>query len=98
MMLDTRQVGLLLGVCPKTVVKRAQRLGVGQRDTSRQAHPWMFTRADVELLMNAQPRCQPSYPRCTILTPNGELCDECEWELEHGGRYQYVDELTGEER
>ena len=29
MMLDTRQVGLLLGVCPKTVVKRAQRLGVG---------------------------------------------------------------------
>jgi hypothetical protein len=98
MMLDTRQVGLLLGCSPKIVRKRAQRLGVGQRDTSRQAHPWMFTRADVERLMNAQPRCQPRCPRCTILTPNGELCTECEWELEHGGRYQYVDELTGEER
>jgi hypothetical protein len=54
--------------------------------------------AEVERLMNALPRCQPRCPRCTILTPNGELCDECEWELEHGGRYQYVDELTGEVR
>jgi hypothetical protein len=46
MMLDTRQVGLLLGCSPKTVRKRAQRLGVGQHDTSRRNHPWMFTRAD----------------------------------------------------
>jgi len=97
-MLDTRQVGLLLGCSPKTVRKHAQRLGVGQRDTTMPQHPWLFTAAEVEQMLDAiVPRQRPPHcPRCEILTDDGGLCAECQWELEHDGRYQYIDELTGE--
>ena len=98
MMFDTRQVGLLLGLRPYRVIRCAQRMGLGRRDTTKPQQPWLFTVDEVEQMLDAiVPRQRPPHcPRCEILTDEGFLCAECQWELEHDGRYQYMDELTGE--
>lgn len=59
---------------------------------------WLFTPDEVEQMLAAiVPRQRPPHcHRCEILTDDGGLCAECQWELEHDGRYQYMDEMTGE--
>ncbi len=99
-MIDTRKAALILGCHVSTVAKCAHRMGLGRRDTTMPQQPWLFTADEVEQMLDAivprqrPPRC----PRCGILTDDGGLCAECEWELEHDGRYQYIDEMTGEVR
>ena len=97
-MIDTHKAALILGCHVTTVTKRAHRMGLGRRDTTMPRQPWLFTVDEVEQMLDAiVPRQRPPHcPRCEILTDDGGLCAECQWELEHDGRYQYVDEMTGE--
>ena len=97
-MIDTRKAALILGCHVTTVTTCAHRMGLGRRDTTKPQKPWLFTADEVEQMLDAiVPRQRPPHcPRCEILTDDGWLCAECQWELEHDGRYQYMDELTGE--
>lgn len=93
--MDTREAADYLGISVRTVRYEATRLGLGRNN----GYGYWFSDADIETLRTWPGRIvphtkQPHCPRCEILTPNGELCEECRFELAHG-HFAVVDELTG---
>lgn len=104
--MDTREAAGEMGVGVVHLRRVAKKLGIGCNN----GRGWWFTDADIEALrqrpqhdanalaemsharhLAASP---PHCPRCEILTPNGQLCDDCNFELAHG-HYPIANELTG---
>lgn len=93
--MDTREAAEALGLSVSRICKLAKMMQVGRNN----GFGWWFTNDDIEALRNrVQIRVhvhQPHCPRCEILTPNGEICEECRF-IERYGRYPVASELTGE--
>lgn len=104
--MDTKEVAAILQVSESWVKRLACKLGVGRNN----GHGWWFTEDDLDVLM-ARPRRseanigeqvrarklarQSHCPRCEILTEDGGLCEECQYELATG-HFRGIDIGTGE--
>lgn len=102
--MDTREAAQELGLSVESVRLLPKRLGVGHNNGCG----WWFTNAEIEIMRNRPKPGEnltklgriraatrpPHCPRCEILTPDGEVCEECRF-IEAHGRYPVVNELTG---